>query len=79
MALSHYGSNYHAANFYNTRYYTPEEAEEYFVKNTGGGGHTSRSIRKKWFRDNVIVDESIDEQDLNDIINIVLASGILDE
>jgi hypothetical protein len=79
MALSYYGASFYATNYFASRFYNPEEAEEHFIEKTGGASGLNPLLRREWFRENVIVDEYIDEQDLTDIITIVLASGILDE
>lgn len=73
MALSHYGSNYHATNFYNTRYYTPEI--EIVEIDTGRGGlgnvkplHEIDYARRKR-----------EEQEIVEVAIALITSGVLDE
>lgn len=78
MALSHYGSSYHAANFYSTRYYAPEEAEEF-----SGANNTVNPFVRLKLPMNVEIELSerirVDERDMLDILTLVAATGVFDE
>ena len=76
--MSYYGTGYHASNYYGSNYYGP--SSEPVAPPVGGGPGISRQkfedLKKKYF---VRVDEKVDEDAINQIVQILIVSGMMDE
>lgn len=71
MALSHYGSGYHATNFYSTGYYTPEI--EIVEIDTGGRGAVDSLHEINYAR------RRREEREIVEVAIALITSGVLDE